>query len=108
MSKNYLRNLGPFSAVGRAVRSGHNCRDAFTLVTVNNPKILPEFQIEFAQSIAEALNERDKLREACEAALSRGCANLGQLADHDDTIRLLRAALWPNSPKPPSKVAGEA
>lgn len=71
----YLRNLGPFTAVGRAVRSGHGCRDAFTLVTVNNPKILPEFQVEFAQSIAEALNERDKLRAACQMALD-GLSNM--------------------------------
>ena len=34
-----------------------------------------------------------ELLEACNAALVRGCANLGQLADHDDTIKLLRAAL---------------
>jgi len=111
MAGNYLLNLGPFTAVGRSVRSCHDMRGAFTVATVNSPKILPEFQVEFAQSIAEALNERNRLRAACQMALD-GLSNMFTeqfQRGEDKPIRdcLAAALAQPNAAKPSPVAPGE-
>lgn len=49
--------------------------------------------------------EVELLREACHAAISSEVRRLGQFADHDPLVQMLRHALWPKGAVPPSKVA---
>lgn len=57
------------------------------MVSVNNPKILPEFRADFAQSITEALNQNAIISDLC-AALRDCMVSLSRLSDTGDAYRV--------------------